>query len=84
MSARERAYRILEAFNEGELQGFIMMFGSKIKPNEETEAEDTEKAERVARKRAAADRIAARRVPLPPDFDYKKEILEYLDERYGV
>ena len=43
-----------------------------------------QKAERLARKKAAADRIIARRPVLPPDFDEKQELLDYLDERYGV
>ena len=42
------------------------------------------KEDHIARRRAAADRIIARRPKLPPDFDEKQELLDYLDERYGV
>ena len=81
MSTRERAAALLDMMSTPDLILFLNLFGRIYNiPKEERESDE----ERLARKRAAADRIAARRVPLPPDFDYKKELLEYLDERYGV
>lgn len=78
-AAMARAYEILRTFNDEELQGFIMMFGKRESAGQTETAE-----ERKARKRAAADRIIARRPVLSPDFDEKQELLDYLDERYGV
>ncbi len=78
-AAMERAYQILNTFTDEELNGFILMFGKRGTPAQPETAE-----ERIARKRAAADRIIANRPVLPTDFDEKKELLDYLDERYGV
>jgi hypothetical protein len=51
-----------------------------------TKQVDLEEAD-MAKRRAAFERlmqaITKSKETLPSDFDYKKEYLEYLDERYG-
>ena len=77
--AMKRAYQILNTFTDEELNGFIMMFGKR-----EVSAQPETKEERIARKRAAADKIIAGRPILSPNFNEKQELLDYLDERYGI
>lgn len=38
--------------------------------------------QRKARKKAAFERILANRVTVSPDFDEKKELAEYREEKY--
>jgi len=85
MSTKEKATTLFNLLTENDLEIFISLFGRlyDVKPSEE-ENDEQQKAERLARKKAAADRIIARRPVLPPDFDEKQELLDYLDERYGV
>ncbi len=73
-----KAQQILSTFNDEELQGFILMFSQKKKYSAESQED------RRAEKLAAAERIAARRVSLPADFDERRELLDQLDERYGI
>jgi len=40
-------------------------------------------AESLARRQLAFERFMKYRGSLPADFDYKKELREYRDERYG-
>ena len=79
-TSMERAYSILNSFSDEELQGFLLMFGNR---KAEQSARNDTKAERIARKKAAFERILASRKPIAPDFDEKKALLDYLDERYG-
>ena len=84
MSTKEQATTLFNLLTESDLELFISLFGRlyDVKPSEEDN--EKQKAERLARKKAAADRIIARRPVLPPDFDEKQELLDYLDERYGA
>lgn len=50
----------------------------------DVDREDKQKAVRLVWKRAVAKWIAARGSVVPPDFDEEKELLNYLDEKYGV
>ena len=78
-------FRQCSRLSKSDLELFIGLFGRLYGISEQKlQDDDTEKAERLARKRTAADRIIARRPVLPPDFDEKKELLDYLDERYTV
>lgn len=79
----QRAFNILSMFTEEELNGFIMMFSGKETQNGSAMKEET-KEERIARKMAAHEHIISSRIHLPEDFDYKKELQDYRDERYGV
>jgi predicted DNA-binding antitoxin AbrB/MazE fold protein len=49
--------------------------------NIDTESETDE--EKQAKREKAFEHFSQYRGTLPPDFDYKKELAEYRDERYG-
>ena len=76
--AMKKAQQILSTFTDDELRGFILMFGQK--GNIFTESQE----KRRERKLAAAERITERRVVLPADFDERREMMEYLDERSSL
>ena len=72
MGTREIAYRIFEKLTEEELQGFIALFKRAYL------LEDDDMKER----QAAFDRLE-RMCRYVPDFDEKKELEEYRQEKYG-
>ncbi|MBR0485529.1 MAG: hypothetical protein IJJ69_12285 [Oscillospiraceae bacterium] len=85
MSTKEIAATLFDKLTENDLELFIAIFSRLYETKEDkTENKDTEKAERLARKKAAFEHILANKVTLPPDFDEKQELLDYLDERYGI
>ena len=72
MGTREIAYRIFEKLTEEELQGFIALFKRAYL------LEDDDMKER----QATFDRLE-RMCRYVPDFDEKKELEEYRQEKYG-
>ncbi|MCR5661947.1 MAG: hypothetical protein K6G50_07440 [bacterium] len=73
MTTRERAYSIIDQFNERELQGFIALFSRAYPP----------KNNDMSERRVAYERIKEMCRPIP-ELDEKKELEEYREERYGT
>lgn len=72
MSTREMAYQIFQKLNEEELQGFIALFKRAYL------SEDDDMKER----QAAFDRLE-KMCRYVPNFDEKRELEEYRQEKYG-
>ena len=72
MSTREIAYQIFQKLNEEELQGFIALFKRAYL------LEDHDMKER----QAAFDRLE-KMCRYVPNFDEKRELEEYRQEKYG-
>lgn len=79
MSTREMAISIIDGMTEEQREAFVVMFGGHIPKETESAAEVNDLDE----KRKAFLEIKKMRKKAPDDFDYKKELMEYLDERYG-
>ena len=54
-----------------------------LNPIQQPEEPDEKAEEKQARRQKAFERFMRYRGTLPADFDYKKELAEYRDERYG-
>lgn len=78
MSTREKAISIIDGMTEEQREAFVVMFESYL-PKGKSTAEANDLDER----RKAFLEIQKMRKKVPNDLDYKKEFLEYLDERYG-
>lgn len=72
MSTRETAAYIFEQLDEEQLEGFIAMFG-KFFPMKQ---EDNSKRESFEALKGMIKSV--------PDLDYKKELEEYRNEKYGL
>lgn len=76
MSTRELAISIIDSMTEEELNEFVLRYKSERE-------QGAEKANDLSEKRQAFLEIQKMRKKVPGDFDYKKELAEYRDERYG-
>ena len=73
MSTKELAYNFFSQLNEEQLKGFIAMFKGMYPVDENSEQN----------KNDAFEKLQALRRTIP-DLDEKKELDEYLSERYGI
>ena len=62
-----------------EVEVLVFPVKSSVNPQEATNGLE----EHYTRKQQAFERFMRYRGTLPADFDYKKELTEYRDERYG-
>ena len=74
MSTRELAHSILEQLTEEQLKGFIALFGGIYQPSDSTD-------DRARREEAFRGLESMRRSV--PDFDEKKALAEYREEKFG-
>ncbi len=73
MSTRDMAYSIFNRLSEEQLKGFIAMFRDMYPVADE----DQQRRDEAFEKLQALRRTVS-------DFDEKKELAEYMTERYGV
>ena len=83
---RQEAMKILENIPEEHIDQAVDML--KKFYDETRPLTDEEKELRRQRKKKAFDRIMeivrSNKTRVPADFDYKKEYLEWIDEKYGT
>lgn len=75
MSTREIAYSIFEQLTEEQLKGFISLFSGIYQAKEDDNDQ--------ARRDEAFKRLEAMRRKIP-DFDEKKALAEYREEKFGL
>lgn len=74
MSTREIAYSIFEQLTEEELEGFVALF-RRVHPPKTVDSDQ-------ARRDEAFRKLESMRRNIP-DFDEKKALSEYREEKYG-
>ena len=74
MSTKEIAYSIIEQLTEEELEGFVTLFSRVHRP--QTDSDDQ------ARRDEAFKTLESLRKNIP-DFDEKKALAEYREEKFG-
>lgn len=75
MSTRELAYSIFEQLTEEELEGFVALFRRVHPPKNDDSAAQARRDEAFRRLEKLRKNI--------PDFDEKKALAEYREEKYG-
>lgn len=74
MSTRELAYNIIQQMTDEQLEGFVALFGNLYPPKTDDRSEQN----------TAFERLQSMIRPGTHDIDEKKELEEYMKEKYGI